>query len=196
MRDLKEGIIYKVLSATLVKSYHYHGSMFEYTWKFNLVDDNGKFIESVASTLDDYKNLEDEHIRLKKPYSMFDSVFEVVDMESEERIKSAKKIKGEMKLEQIAEIIDANARMAYKHAFSGGTLKSEEQSKNMEKVEIDDLVTVILSNHISAMNRVGYLRNRFTDKHNNECYLIERLNGEIAEWSDCQLIKVYESYVF
>ncbi|MES5837962.1 hypothetical protein [Bacillus cereus group sp. MG11] len=101
-----------------------------------------------------------------------------------------------MNVEQIAEIIDANARMAYKHAYSGGTLKSEEQSKNMEQVEIDDLVTVILSSHVSAINRVGYLRKRFQDKQKNECYLIERLNGEVAEWSDCKLIKVYESYVF
>ncbi|WP_333728489.1 hypothetical protein [Bacillus paranthracis] len=194
---MKEGIIYKVLSSTFVKSYHYHGSMFEYTWRFNLLDDNGEVIESVvANTRDDYKNLENEHIRLKKPYFMFDSVFEVVDMEAEERINSAKKIKGELKLEQIAEIIDANARMAYKYAYSGGTLKSEEQSKNMEQVEIDDLVTVILSSHVSAIHRVGYLRKRFYDKHNNEGYLIERLNGEIAEWSDCELIKVFESYVF
>ncbi len=101
-----------------------------------------------------------------------------------------------MKVEQVAEIIDANARMAYKHAYSGGTYKSEEQRKNMEKVEIDDLVTVTLSSHDSAVNRVGYLRKRFQDKQKNECYLIERLNGEVAEWSDCKLIKVYESYVF
>ncbi|MFE8094439.1 hypothetical protein [Bacillus toyonensis] len=101
-----------------------------------------------------------------------------------------------MKVEQVAEIIDANARMAYKHAYSGGTLKSVEQRKKMEQVEIDDLVTVSLSSHVSAIHRVGYLRKRFHDKHNNEGYLIERLNGEIAEWSDCELIKVFESYVF
>lgn len=101
-----------------------------------------------------------------------------------------------MKVEQVAEIIDANARMAYKHAYSGGTHKSEEQRKRMEQVEVNDLVTVTLSSHVSAINRVGYLRKKFHDKHNNECYLIERLNGEITEWSDCELIKVFESYVF
>ncbi|AFV21542.1 MULTISPECIES: hypothetical protein [Bacillus] len=101
-----------------------------------------------------------------------------------------------MKVEQVAEIIDANARMAYKHAYSGGTHKSEEQRKRMEQVEVNDLVTVTLSSHVSAINRVGYLREKFHDKHNNECYLIERLNGKLAEWSDCKLIKVFESYVF
>lgn len=194
MRNLKQGIIYKVLSATFVNSYHYHGSMFDYTWKLTLTDENGEVIECVEDTLSDYDDLEGKYIRIKK-YTSY-SRFEVVDMEAEERINAPKKIKGELKLEQIAKIIDANARMAYKHAYSGGTLKSEEQSKNMEQVEIDDLVTVVLSSHVSAINRVGYLRKKFHDKHNNECYLIERLNGELAEWSDCELIKVFESYVF
>ncbi|MFJ8528540.1 hypothetical protein [Bacillus sp. NPDC094106] len=187
---MKKGIIYKVLSATFVKAYHYHGSMFDYTWKLTLMDENGETIECVEDTLSDYDDLEGEYIRIKKSYSRF----EKVDMEAEERVNSAKKIKGEMKLEQIAEIIDANARMAYKHAYSGGTHKSEEQRTKMEQVEIDDLVTVTSSSHVSAINRVGYLRKMFHDKNNNECYLIERLNGEIAEWSDCKLIKVYESY--
>ncbi|AFV21541.1 MULTISPECIES: hypothetical protein [Bacillus] len=71
MRNLKEGIIYKVLSAKKVDVYHYHGSWFEYTWKLKLMDENGEIIECKEDTWDDFKSLDGKNILKKKSCSVF-----------------------------------------------------------------------------------------------------------------------------
>lgn len=45
---------YRVLEATLVDSYHYHGSMFEYTWDLKLEDADGNITQQNLDTWRDY----------------------------------------------------------------------------------------------------------------------------------------------
>jgi hypothetical protein len=49
---------YQVLEAKFINSYHYHGSMFEYTWEMTLLNNKGETINRKFDTWRDYETLD------------------------------------------------------------------------------------------------------------------------------------------
>lgn len=102
-----------------------------------------------------------------------------------------------MEIEKLAEIIDANARMAFNHTLSAVTTRSQKQFERMKEIEIGDLVTETSSAFAyPAIHRVGYLENRFKGDDGWEHFIIRKLDGKTMDWSNCSFIKVFEEYVF
>lgn len=60
---LEKGKKYKVQSANFIKSYHYHGSWFTYTWAMKLQTEDGRVLEGRYDTSSDYNDLVGKYIQ-------------------------------------------------------------------------------------------------------------------------------------
>lgn len=57
------GKIFTVLSAERKSVYHYHGSVFEYTWRLRLKSGNNPSFETTLDTLEDHVSLVGASVR-------------------------------------------------------------------------------------------------------------------------------------
>lgn len=101
-----------------------------------------------------------------------------------------------MNVDEIAKLIDVNARTLWNVSLeiSG---RDFDLYKRMKDVRIGDLVVETTSVHYHpAIDRVGYLKDITKDENGYTTYLVERLNGNKMEWSNCKFIKILNEYKY